>query len=121
MVKLTEFQKWVQKIYGNDAMFDISSEELSTIKSVMNDTFQDRFDDQIEDILERTEQRVDMRELSITVLTGESSQEMLENALVYSYKELISEELEIIEEYEEELENETCDMEHVKREKEARL
>jgi hypothetical protein len=121
MIKLTEFQKWVQKIYGNEGISDIFSEKFATIVNVMNDTFSGRFDDQVEDILERAEQEVDVRELSTTVLTGESSQEMLESALVYSYKELISEELEIIEEYEEELENETCDMEHVKREKEARL
>ena len=92
----------------------------------MNVTFQNRFDEQVEDILERTEQNLDIRELSTTSLTGESSQELIDDALVFAYQELILEELEIIEEYEEDLELEYLEAQHdgleqAKREQAAKL
>ena len=126
MIKLTEFQEWVQLIYGNEGSYSIHAEGLGVIKSVMNVTFQNRFDEQVEDILERTEQNLDIRELSTTSLTGESSQELIDDALVFAYQELILEELEIIEEYEEDLELEYLEAQHdgleqAKREQAAKL
>jgi hypothetical protein len=126
MIKLTEFQEWVQVIYGNNGVCDVRSESEILIKNVINNTLQHRFNEQVEDVHERQEQKLDMRELSITALTGESSQELINNALVNAYRELILEELEIIEEYEEDLALELLEAQHdgleqAKREQAAKL
>jgi len=124
MFELTSFQIWIRKIYNED--YDLADDlNIATVRARMI-YLSKRHDDAHEDILERAEQRVDTRELICTPLTEESSEEMLSNALVFSYEELIREELEIIEEYEEDLEMEYLEaqydgLEQAKREKAAEL
>ena len=124
MIKLTEFQKWVQKTYNDD--YDLADDlNIATIRARMM-YLSKWYSDQVEDIHERQEQKLDMRELSITALTGESSQELINNALINAYQDLILEELEIIEEYEEDLELELLEAQHngleqAKREQAAKL